>query len=123
MRFLTSSRLIVSVLQWTVLLLPALAPLTVVHAQDLDNASISGQVFDQNAALISSATVEAALDKTGARRVTTTDGEGRFRALQLEPGVYNLRVSCTGFGTQQKQGITLVATQNLHLDIVLYPQG
>jgi outer membrane receptor for ferrienterochelin and colicins len=51
---------------------------------------------------------------------TTTDASGKF-SLQLNPGKYELRFQCVGFLTLQK-AIT-VADQDLHLQIVLEPDG
>jgi hypothetical protein len=92
-------------------------------AQDLDSVTISGLIADQNGATISGATVEAILIKTGARRTATSDNSGRYRLLQLEPGVYVLRFSSTGFASQQRAELTFVSGQNAQLDIVLVPQG
>ena len=61
--------------------------------QDLDTVVISGRVMDQNSAVISGARVEARLIKTGVTRTTTTDAEGRYRLIQLEPGTYVIRVT------------------------------
>lgn len=92
-------------------------------AQDLDNVTITGKVMDQNGAVIPGATVEAVLIKTGAARKAVTDADGRYHIVQLEPGVYNLRASSSGFATQEKPELALVAGQNLQLDITLFPQG
>ena len=59
-----------------------------VHAQDLDTVTISGRVMDQNSAVLPGAEVQAKLIKTGQTRTTTTDAEGRYRLIQLEPGTY-----------------------------------
>ena len=93
------------------------------RAQDLDTATIAGRVADQNGAIIPGATIEAVLTKTGVARTITSDNEGRYRLIQLEPGVYTLRVSSAGFATDEKKDLTVVAGQNVQLDIVLMPQG
>jgi hypothetical protein len=92
-------------------------------AQDLDNVNITGKVVDQNGAVIPGAAVEAILVKTGAARKVVSDGEGRYHIVQLEPGIYNLRTSSSGFAAQEKPELTLVAGQNLQLDLTLVPQG
>ena len=92
-------------------------------AQDLDNVTITGKVIDQNGAVIPGATVEAILVKTGAARKVVTDAEGRYHVVQLDPDVYNLRFSSSGFAPKEKPELTLVAGQNLQLDISLFPQG
>ncbi len=92
-------------------------------AQDLDNVTISGRVVDQNAAVVPGATVESILVKTGATRPVVTNAEGRYLIIELEPGVYNLRVSATGFAPQERAELTLISGQNLQLEITLLPQG
>ena len=92
-------------------------------AQDLDNVSIAGRVADQNGALIPRATIEAILVKTQAVRKTVTDANGDYRLIQLEPGSYNVRASFPGFAPQEKKDLTLVAGENLQLDLTLFPQG
>lgn len=91
-------------------------------AQDLDNVTISGRITDQNGAIIPGATIDAILIKTGVKRAATGDDAGRYRLIQLEPGVYTLKFSSAGFATQEKPEITFVAGQNAQMDIVLAPQ-
>jgi hypothetical protein len=94
-----------------------------ISAQDLDTVTITGHITDQNGAIIPGATVVAVLVKTGVTRTITADDVGRFRLIQLEPGVYTLRFSSTGFATQEKTDLTVIAGQNVQMDIVLLPQG
>ena len=92
-----------------------------VNAQDLDTVTISGRVMDQNAAVLPRAEVEARLVKTRQKRTTTTDAEGRYRLIQLEPGTYVIRVSYPGFASQEITGITTVSGQSLQFDATLIP--
>jgi carboxypeptidase family protein/TonB-dependent receptor-like protein len=92
-----------------------------VNAQDLDTVTISGRVTDQNAAVIPGAEVQVTLVKTGQTRSTTSDAEGRYRLIQLEPGTYTLRVSFNGFAPLQKTGIVAVSGQSLELPVTLTP--
>ena len=94
-----------------------------VSAQDLDNVTFHGRVIDQNNAVIPGATIETILVKTNTIRTATSDEQGRYRIIQLEPGVYILRVSATGFATQEKQDLTTIAGQNVQLDFTLVPGG
>ncbi len=105
----------------TISLLLAFACVT--QAQDLDTVTITGRVMDQNAAVIPGATVVAVLVKTGVTRTLTANDDGRYRLIQLEPGVYTLRISSSGFATQEKRDLTVIAGQNVQLDITLVPQG
>src|SRR6185295_16924182 len=92
-----------------------------VNAQDLDTVKISGRVVDQNAAVIPGAEVQATLVKTGQDRSTTSDAEGRYRLIQLEPGTYTVRVSFNGFAPVKMTGIVAVSGQSLELPITLTP--
>jgi hypothetical protein len=91
-------------------------------AQNLDNVVIGGRVVDQNGAVIPGAAVTTVLVRTGSKRTTLTDADGRYRFLQLEPGSYVLSASAAGFGAQENQHIETIAGQNLQSEITLYPQ-
>ena len=97
----------------TLLLLLSLFPS--VHAQDLDTVVIYGRVVDLNGAVIPGATIQAG------SRTTTTDDQGRYRLIQLEPGIYSIRVSCSGFATQEFTQIRTTSGQSLQLDVTLLP--
>lgn len=90
-------------------------------AQDLDNVTITGRVTDQNGAIIPGTMVTATLVSTGSERTVVTDGDGRYRLIQLEPGVYNLKVSFINFAPEERLALTTVAGQNVQLDITLRP--
>jgi hypothetical protein len=85
-------------------------------AQDLDNVTIAGRVMDQNGAVIPGASVTATLAKTSVGRTVVADGDGRFKIIQLEPGIYSVKASCAGFGAEAKTDLTTVAGQNVQLD-------
>lgn len=114
-------RLLVSTLLPGLLLLLTLFTPTRISAQDLDNVSFIGKVTDQNGAIIPGAAVSATLVKTSAERTAIADAEGRYRLIQLEPGVYNLKASFTNFASEEKTGLTTVAGQNVQLDFTLRP--
>jgi hypothetical protein len=92
-----------------------------VNAQDLDTVTIAGRVMDQNGAVVPGAEVQATLVRTRLKRTTTTDAEGRYRLIQLEPGTYVLLVSFPGFAAQELTNITTVSGQSLDLDATLLP--
>ena len=92
-----------------------------IHAQDLDTVSIAGRIMDQNGAVIQGAEIQAKLIKTGLTRSTTSDGEGRYRLIQLEPGTYTIRVSVPGFALQETTDVATASGQNLQHDATLIP--
>src|SRR5438067_13335754 len=89
--------------------------------QDLDNVTIEGRVTDQNGAVIPSATITATLVKTKVERVVVTDDDGRYKLIQLEPGVYRIKAAFTNFAIEEKTDLTTVAGQNVQLDFTLKP--
>jgi Carboxypeptidase regulatory-like domain/TonB dependent receptor len=84
-----------------------------VHAQDLDTVTIYGTVMDQNGAVVPGAEIQART------RRTTTDDRGRYRLIQLEPGMYSIRVSAAGFATQELTNIAALSGQSIGLDLTL----
>jgi hypothetical protein len=121
---LVSARFIISTLLSALFLIALnLAEPKLASAQDLDNLTITGRVLDPNGAIIPGATIEAILVKTGATRTTVTDDEGRYRIIQLEPGVYDLRASFVGFAPLEKQELNFIAGKNVQLDFTLVLQG
>src|SRR5215212_5260537 len=92
-------------------------------AQDLDTVTISGRIMDQNAAVLPGAEVEAKLVKTGQKRTTTSNAEGRYRLIQLEPGAYVIRISYPGFASQEITDVGTVSGQSLQFDVTLLPSN
>ena len=90
-------------------------------AQDLDTVTIAGHITDQNGAVIPGASVTATLVKTKVARTVVADGDGRYKIIQLEPGVYSVKVSFSGFAAEEKTDLTTIAGQNVQLDFILKP--
>lgn len=90
-------------------------------AQDLDNVTISGKVTDSNKLPITGATISAKLVTTGAERTVQTDEEGRYRLVNLSPGVYAVKITATGFGAKERKDLTTVSGQNVQLNFELVP--
>jgi hypothetical protein len=100
----------------------AIIPLNA-HAQDLDQVTIRGRITDENGAIVPGASVTAILVETGVERTVETDADGRFRLIELEPGVYTVRASFTNFATEEKTDLTTVSGQNVELNFTLRPAG
>ena len=92
-----------------------------IAAQDLDTVTIAGHVTDQNSAVIPGASVTATIIKTKVGRTVVADGDGRYKLIQLEPGVYSVKASFAGFAAEEKTDLTTVAGQNVQLDFTLKP--
>jgi hypothetical protein len=92
-----------------------------ISAQDLDDVTMTGRITDSNGQAIVGATVKAALIETGAERTAVTDGEGRYRLIELKPGLYKITASQSGFGAKERTDLQTVSGQNLQLDFQLAP--
>jgi hypothetical protein len=80
---------------------------------------IEGTVSDESGAVAPGATVTFRNTATNFERVTTTDGDGRFRGLLLPLGPYRVTVALPGFGTLVRDGIQLSVGQTINLPVIL----
>jgi hypothetical protein len=87
-----------------------------IWAQDLDDVTISGRITDPNNAPIAGAAVTATLIETNVERTITTDEDGRFRIVELQPGIYKVRVSASGFGAKERVDLQTISGQNVQLN-------
>jgi hypothetical protein len=92
-------------------------------SQDLDDVTITGRIADANGLAIVGATVVATEQTSGVERTVTTNDEGRYRLIELKPGIYKVRASGTGFGAKERIDLTTLSGQNLQLDFALSPAG
>ncbi|NOT48316.1 MAG: TonB-dependent receptor [Acidobacteria bacterium] len=92
-----------------------------VSAQDLDDVTIAGRITDSNGLAIVGAAVKATETETGAERTVITNDEGRYRLIELKPGLYKVTVSQTGFGTKERTELKTVSGQNVQIDFQLLP--
>lgn len=89
--------------------------------QDLDDVGISGKVTDSNGDPVYGAKVFATSVSTGAQRNVVTKADGRYRVIELSPGVYRLKVSATGFGDKQTNDLNTISGQHVRLNFTLAP--
>ena len=89
-----------------------------VHASDAQttSATLSGLITDQNGALIPNATVTATDAGTNVRRTTTTNSDGYFSMSPLPVGVYEVKMSATGFEPRTFPSIVINVGQSVTLD-------
>lgn len=91
------------------------------NAQDLDDVSISGRITDINGQAVAGASVTASHIEFGTERTVTTNDEGRYRLVELKPGIYKVTAASAGFGTQARTDLLTVSGQNVQLDFALAP--
>lgn len=94
---------------------------TAAWAQATSSSTVSGQVTDQQNAVIVAADVRLTDTTTNITRTTTTNEAGRYIFINLEPGFYNITVSKTGFTqakvTGQKVELGTALTINVALQL------
>ncbi|HEV3041153.1 MAG TPA: TonB-dependent receptor [Candidatus Angelobacter sp.] len=80
---------------------------------------ISGTITDPSGAVVPGATITVTNLDTKSVHTSTTDAEGVFRVVNLDPGTYRLEVSAKGFETAKRSDFALLARQSARLDFKL----
>jgi Carboxypeptidase regulatory-like domain/TonB dependent receptor/TonB-dependent Receptor Plug Domain len=94
------------------LLLLCLSP-AAMYAQ---NAEVSGAVQDPSGAIIRKASVEFRDQDTGIRRQTTTNNNGYYHIVGLDPGKYDATVQAQGFKTLTRENIVFQVDDKSQID-------
>jgi len=82
-----------------------------------------GIVTDPTGAVIQNATVTATNKATNSVRTVLTDNEGRYIITNLEPGVYKVTASATGFKTAVVDDVVIRVATEEALDLELQAGG
>lgn len=94
----------------------------VVLGQSTTTGAISGVVTDATGAVVPNATITVQNVGNGAKITLTTNGEGRYMAPQLTPGVYKISATASGMQSETVQVTALVGTV-VGADIKVTPTG
>jgi Carboxypeptidase regulatory-like domain len=86
-----------------------------------DAADLRGYVRDQQGAVVANATVTARNPATNASRTSTTNEEGLYQILNLNPGSYDVTVEMQGFKKASLPAVKLTLGQRADLDVTLEP--
>ena len=93
---------------------------TPVAAQtQITTAVIEGVVTDSSGAVLPGVTVDVRNVDTNASRTFVTDRDGRFVALQLQPGTYKVTCTLASFSTLVQENIQLTVGQSVRLSPVM----
>ena len=84
---------------------------------------ITGVVKDQTGGLLPGVTVTLTEQTSGRAVVTVSDGEGMYRARELEPGRYRITFALTGFASLEHTGVVILLGRTLELDVTLALSG
>jgi len=82
-------------------------------------ATINGTVSDSTGAVIADAAVVLHSQETNLDRTTITNSVGTYVIPQIHPGEYSVKVSKTGFRTEEKTNINLNVNQTVAVDLTL----
>ena len=91
---------------------------TAVFAQDF-RATLTGTVTDPSGAAVPNASIKATNTATNIVKDTKSNNNGVYNIPFLDPGVYNIEVTASGFQTFKNQAVTLEVSQHLDLPIHL----
>ncbi len=93
---------------------------SVVQAQSqITTGVIQGTISDETGAVVPGATVAASNLDNNVSRNLSTDENGRFVFLQLQPGRYTVTISKTGYATIVQENLTLTVGQAVTLNLSL----
>jgi hypothetical protein len=87
------------------------------------NAQIAGTVTDPSKAVIPNASIEIVETATQVEWDAISNGDGRYVAPSLAPGVYQITVHALNFATQMVGDLRLNVASKVSLDFVLHPGG
>ena len=96
----------------SIILALLIVPSAVAQTQ-ITTGTIQGTVVDANGAVVPGANVEIKNLQTNIARNVTTDEDGRFAVLALQPGNYSVTVSKQGFATTVLESTALTVGQAL----------
>jgi hypothetical protein len=88
------------------------------HAQ-VTMATVSGVVEDPSGAVLPGSTLTFRCIETGSLRSTISDRSGRFVAMELEPGTYEIKAEKSGFAAELRSGILLTVGDAADVDFSL----
>lgn len=92
-------------------------------AQSTTQGAIGGVVKDPKGAVVQGATVTVKNTETNKEMTATSDDEGRFRVVQLDPGNYSVTVGASGFGNYTQTKVVVEVGRVTSVDIPLSVGG
>lgn len=84
-------------------------------------ADLRGRVFDGSGSVIATAGVDLTATPTGVHLHTVVSSSGDYQFTNLNPGLYTVDVTASGFKRLHRTGITAILGQSIRLDLTLAP--
>ena len=92
-------------------------------AQSTVTGAISGTVMNPNKEVVPGATVTAKNNGTNKESTATTDDNGGFKVVNLEPGTYTVIINASGFAPFTNDSVVVEVGRATSLDVGLNLQG
>ena len=92
-------------------------------AQSTTTGAINGTVTNPNKEVVAGATVSAKNNGTNKEASATTDDNGGFKVSNLDPGIYTVSVSATGFAAYSNAAVVVEIGRSTNLEVGLTLQG
>ena len=92
-------------------------------AQSTTQGAVGGTVKDPQGAVVANASVTVKNEETNKEVSATTDDEGRFRVVSLDPGNYTVVINASGFAGFTQQKVVVEVGRVTPLDINLGVAG
>jgi hypothetical protein len=93
-----------------------------VHAQT-STGSVTGLVKDPSGSVVQNAVVTITNEQTGAQRKVSTNSDGLYTVVSLQPSEYDLRVVASGFAPVEIKHLSLAVGQDVNHDFTVNPAG
>ena len=81
--------------------------------------TIYGTVVDESKAILPGVTIQVINTENGATRTLTTDATGRYRALNLPPGVYSVSADLAGFTAPKRENLVVEIGRDVVADVTM----
>ena len=107
-------------LQWLAAVVMTILVACPAHAQNT-SSSISGNVLDSSGAALPNAAIAVHNDATGQAFSATSDGRGAYTIPNVQPGVYTVKASATGFQAQTQSNVIVDPNIGRQLNFTLTP--
>ncbi|MDT7807067.1 MAG: hypothetical protein QOJ70_880 [Acidobacteriota bacterium] len=92
-------------------------------AQSTTQGAVGGTVKDPQGAVVANAAITVKNEETNKETSATTDSEGRFRVVQLDPGNYSVTINASGFSAFTQQKVVVEVGRVTSIDAALTVGG
>ncbi|MDX2269931.1 MAG: TonB-dependent receptor [Bryobacter sp.] len=90
---------------------------------DANKGTIVGRVFDPNSASVAGAKIVVQNTNTGISREITSGNDGAYRVVSVDPGVYEITASSSGFAESKLSGVVVNVGSTITVDVRLSLQA